>query len=102
MAAAGVLLGLSAVAAVAPRSRLNPSGRASMVSGLACLAMVLLGALVLVAGGVVTARAGSVLGLAPVDLRLDALSAFSLVILGVAGAASSVHGVGCWQRRLGR
>ena len=96
LAAASItlLLGLAAASALAPRSRLNPRGLSMALSALACLAMVVLGAVVLATGQAFTAQAGSVLGLTLVDLRFDALSAFFLVILGVAGAASSVYGIG--------
>jgi len=94
MIAIAVLLGLATVAALAPRSRANPRGLPPALSALACAGMVVLGALVLLTGEVVSARAGSVLGLAPVDLRIDRLSAFFLVVLGVAGAASSTYAIG--------
>ena len=94
MIVVAILLGLATVAALAPRSRVNPRGLSLALSALACAGLVATGAVVLVAGEVMTARAGSVLGLAPVTLRIEALSAFFLVVLGVAGAASSVYGIG--------
>lgn len=92
--AVAILLGLATLAALAPRSRANPRGLSLALSALACLGILGLGVTVLVAGEPVTARAGSVLGFALVDLRFDALSALFLVVLGVAGAASSVYGIG--------
>jgi hydrogenase-4 component B len=94
MVVIAVLIGVATVAALAPRSRVNPRGLSLAMSGLACTGLVALGAVVLVTGEVMRARAGSVLGLAPVDIRIDRLSAFFLVVLGVAGAACSTYGVG--------
>ena len=89
-----VLLGLAALAALAPRTRFTPRGLSLALSALACLGIFGLGVVVLVSGEPVTARAGSVLGFALIDVRFDALSALFLVALGVAGAASSVYGIG--------
>ena len=92
--AVAVLLGLATLAALAPRSRLTPRGLSLALSALACLGIFALGVAILVAGEPVTARAGSVLGFAVIDVRFDALSALFLIALGVAGAASSVYGIG--------
>jgi hydrogenase-4 component B len=89
-----VLLALAALAALAPRSRLTPRGSSLVLSALACLGILGLGLVVLATGQPVTARAGSVLGFALVDVRFDSLSALFLVLLGAAGTASSVYGIG--------
>jgi len=89
-----VLLGLAALAALAPVSRANPRGLSLGLSALACLGIFGLGVAVLISGEPVTAQAGSVLGFAVVHVRFDSLSAIFLLALGVAGAASSVYGIG--------
>ena len=89
-----VLLSLAALAALAPRSRITPRGLSLALSALACLGIFGLGVAILVTGEPVTARAGSVLGFALIDVRFDSLSALFLIALGVAGAASSVYGIG--------
>ena len=92
--AIAVVLSLAAVAALAKRSRVTPRGLSLALSALACLGIFVLGVAVLVTGEPVTARAGSVLGFALIDVRFDSLSALFLIALGVAGAASSVYGIG--------
>lgn len=89
-----VLLSLAALAALAPRSRFTPRGLSLALAALACLGIFGLGVAILVTGEPVTARAGSVLGFALIDVRFDSLSALFLIALGVAGAASSVYGIG--------
>ena len=89
-----LLFGLATLAALVPRSRLVPRGLSLALSALACVGIVGLGVVVLVSGEPATARAGSVLGFALVDVRFDALSALFLVALGVVGAATSVYGIG--------
>ena len=88
------LLALSTLAAVAPRSRANPAGFSLALSALACVGVFMLGVGVLASGTPVVASAGDVLGFALIDVRYDTLAAVFLVALGVAGAASSVFGIG--------
>ena len=66
-----VLLGLAALAALAPRTRFTPRGLSLALSALACLGILGLGVAVLVTGEPVTARDGSVLGFALIDVRFD-------------------------------
>jgi len=89
-----VLVGLATLAALAPRSRVTPRWLSLALSASACLALAGLGLAVLASGVPVTARAGSVLGFAVIDLRVDALSALFLVVLGLVGAATSAYGIG--------
>jgi hydrogenase-4 component B len=93
-AAVGVLLALATVAALAPRGRANPGWLSLALSAAACVLVLAAGLAVLASGQVVSARAGSVIGFAPVDLRVDSLSALFLVALGLVGAACSVFGIG--------
>ena len=88
------LLGLATLAALAPRSRVTPRWLSLALSAAACLALGGLGIAVLASGVPVTASAGSVLGFAVIDLRVDALSALFLVVLGLVGAATSAYGIG--------
>ncbi len=94
LAAIAVLLGLSTVAALAPRARANPRGLSLSLSALACVAVLGLGVTVLASRAPVAARAGEVLGFALIDIRFDSLSGLFLAALGLAGAASSVYGIG--------
>ena len=94
LATIGVLLAVSALAALAPRTRLNPRALSLSLAGLACIALVVLGATVIASGSPVAASAGDVLGFAPIDVRYDPLGGLFLVALGVAGLASSLFAVG--------
>ena len=76
---------------------MNPAGFSLALSALACVGVFVLGVGVLASGTPVVASAGEVLGFALIDVRYDALAAVFLVALGVAGAASSVFGIG-YQR----
>ncbi len=88
------LIGLAALTALAPRTRITLHGLSLALSALACLVIFALGVAVLVTGEPVTARFGSVLGFALIDVRFDSLSALFLIALGAAGAGSSVYGIG--------
>jgi hydrogenase-4 component B len=94
VAVIAVLLALATVAAVAPRSRINPRGSSLALSALACVAILTLGLTVLATGTPLTATVGSVLSFDLVDVRYDALSAVFLVALGGVGIASSLFGIG--------
>ncbi len=87
-----VLLAVAALAGLVP----GRTGRrmAHGLAGLACIGLVGLGISVLATGETATLRAGSVLGFALVDIRVDPLAALFLATLGVAGAASSAYGIG--------
>jgi hydrogenase-4 component B len=91
---AGALFLLAFGLALAPASTSALRGLSLGLSAAACLLLLGLGILVLATGQTVQATAGSVLGLALVDVRIDALSALFLVVLGSVGAASSVYGIG--------
>jgi len=94
LAAIAALLGGSTLAAIAPRSRLNPRGLSLALSAVACVAIFVLGMTVVTSGTPVGARVGTVLGFALIDGRYDSLAGLFLIILGAAGAASSVFGIG--------
>ena len=65
-----------------------------LLSVLGSLALVALGIVVIATGEVVAVSAPSPIGIALVDVRVDALSALFLVVLGIVGIAASVYGVG--------
>ncbi len=88
--AIATLLGAASLASLGRVRRVPPY----LLATLACLVIVALGATVLATGDVATARVGVVLGFPLIDLRIDRLSAFFLVILGVAGAAPSIFAHG--------
>ena len=90
----GVLLGLSVVAALAPRSRLNPQRLALSLAALGCLAILALGLIVVASGNPVSAQVGDVLGFSLVAVRYDQLSGLFLIALGAVGVASSIFGIG--------
>ncbi|HEX2755950.1 MAG TPA: proton-conducting transporter membrane subunit, partial [Candidatus Limnocylindrales bacterium] len=94
MALIAALLGLAAVAAVAPPSRVNPRALSLALSALACAVILGLGVTILATGTTVAATAGQVLGFTLIDVRYDALSAVFLVALGGVGVASSLFGIG--------
>ncbi|MBF6605208.1 MAG: hydrogenase 4 subunit B [Chloroflexi bacterium] len=94
LAAVAVLLVLSTVAAIAPRSRANPQALSLSLSALACVGIFGLGVSVIASGTPLLASAGDVLGFALIHVRYDPLGGLFLVVLGVAGAASSVFGIG--------
>ena len=89
-----VLLGLSVVAALMPRSRLNPQGLALSLAALGCLAILALGLIVVASGNPVSAQVGDVLGFSLVAVRYDQLSGLFLIALGAVGVASSIFGIG--------
>ena len=95
------LLGLTGAAFVAafvvalvPWRRLRSGPAAMLLSVLGSLALVALGIVVIATGEVVAVSAPSPIGIALVDVRVDALSALFLVALGIVGIAASVFGVG--------
>ncbi len=95
------LLGLTGAAFVAafvvalvPWQRLRSGPAAMLLSVLGSLALVALGIVVIATGEVVAVSAPSPIGIALVDVRVDALSALFLVALGIVGIAASVFGVG--------
>ena len=90
----GVLLGLSVVAALAPRSRLNPQGLVLSLAALGCVAILALGLIVVASGNPVSAQVGDVLGFSLVAVRYDQLSGLFLIALGAVGVASSIFGIG--------
>jgi hydrogenase-4 component B len=90
----GVILAMSTLAALAPRSRLNPRALSLSLAGVACVGILVLGATVIASGSPVVASAGDVLGFALIDVRYDPLAGLFLVALGAAGAASSVFAIG--------
>ena len=86
--------GLAVIAALVPPRGSSMRGLPFALSAVASAGILALG-VVAVAGGVpVTVRLGSVLGFALVDLRVDGLAGLFLVMLGIAGAACSVYGIG--------
>ena len=95
LASVGCLLALATVAAIAPRSSLNPRplSLSLSLSAVACLGILMLGMGVLAAPAV-TAELGDVLGYSLIHVRYDALSGLLLVALGVAGAAASLYAIG--------
>jgi hydrogenase-4 component B len=93
-----ILLALSTVAALVPRSRLNPPGLSLSLATLGCVAILALGLLDLATGSPVAARAGEVLGFALIAVRYDQLSGLFLIALGAVGIASSVFGIGYARR----
>lgn len=88
------LLVLATLAALTPRSVLNPRGLSFALSAVACVGFLVLGIAVIVSGGSVAASAGQVLGFAAIDVRYDALAGVFLIALGIGGAAASVYGIG--------
>jgi formate hydrogenlyase subunit 3/multisubunit Na+/H+ antiporter MnhD subunit len=88
------LLGMSVVAALVPRSRLNPRGLSLSLAALGCLAILALGLIVVTSGNPVSAQAGDVLGFSVIAVRYDQLSGLFLIALGAIGVASSVFGIG--------
>jgi len=92
-----ILLGLSLVAALVPRSWLNPPSLSLSLASLGCLAILALGLMVVATGTPVSARAGEVLGFSLVAVRYDQLSGLFLIALGAVGALSSVFGIGYAQ-----
>jgi hydrogenase-4 component B len=89
-----ILLGLSVIAALVPRSRLNPSGLSLSLAFLGCLAILALGLIVVANGTAVVASAGDVLGFALIHVRYDPLAGLFLIALGAAGTAASVYAIG--------
>jgi hydrogenase-4 component B len=89
-----ILLALAFLAALAPRSRINPAGLSDGLSALACAAILGLGLIVLTSGAILTATVGAVLSFDLIDVRFDALSAVFLVALGGVGFASSLFALG--------
>ena len=94
MAVAAILCASATVAALAPRSNLNPRGLSLALSAIACAALLALGLVILATGVPATASLGDVLSFHLVDVRFDTLSALFLVALGIVGTASSVFGIG--------
>ena len=92
--AAGFLLALAPMAVGAGRSR-QASGFIYGASGALCVVVMLTGLLVLIGNGPDTALTLP-LGLPwlGVHLRLDALSAFFLVVLGIGGGVTSLYAIG--------
>jgi hydrogenase-4 component B len=89
----GLLLGVSALAAVVPGG--EPARRAAyLAAALASAAMALLGVLVIAGAAPVAFSLGTVLGFALVDVRLDSLGAVFVLMLGVVGAMASVYAIG--------
>jgi hydrogenase-4 component B len=93
-----LLLGLSTVAALVPRSRLIPQSLSLWLASLGCVAILALGLIAVASGSPVSARAGEVLGFSPIAVRYDQLSGLFLIALGAVGVASSVFGVGYVRR----
>jgi hydrogenase-4 component B len=93
-----ILLGLSIVAALVPRSRLNPPNLSLSLASLGCLAILALGLIAVASGSPVSARAGDVLGFSLIAVRYDQLSGLFLIALGAVGVASSVFGIGYARR----
>ena len=93
-----ILLGLSIVAALVPRSRLNPPNLSLSLASLGCLAILALGLIAVASGSPVSARAGDVLGFSLFAVRYDELSGLFLIALGAVGVASSVFGIGYARR----
>jgi len=87
------LLGLSGVAAALPA---GDTGRRSAygLAAAASIGMALLAALVLAGAAPVEFSVGSVLGMPLIAVRLDALGAVFVLMLGAVGAAASVYAVG--------
>ena len=94
LAIIAALLLLSTIAAIAPRARANPPGLSLALSALACAAIFVLGAGVIVARPSVQASAGEVLGFALIHVHIDSLSGLFLIALGLAGVACSLFGIG--------
>ena len=92
--AAGFLLALAPMAVAAGRSR-QASGFIYGASGALCVVVMLTGLLALIGNGPDTALTLP-LGLPwlGVHLRLDALSAFFLVVLGIGGGVTSLYAIG--------
>ena len=87
------LLGLSGVVAVLPAGE---SGRRAAygLAAAASMGMALLAVLVLAGAAPVAFSVGSVLGMPLVAVRIDALGAVFVLMLGVVGAAASVYAIG--------
>ena len=96
-----VFLGLSTVAALVPRSRLNPRGLSLWLASLGSLAILALGLIAVASGSQVSARAGEVLGFSLIAVRYDQVSGLFLIALGAVGVASSVFGIGYVRRPTG-
>jgi hydrogenase-4 component B len=94
LALIAALFGLAFVTALLPRSRLTPRWLSLALSTTACVGVFVLGVDILASGMPAIATAGEVLGFPLVDVRYDGLSAVFLIALGLAGAASSVFGIG--------
>ena len=90
LAAAGTLI-LAAIAPLASRRLASIGALLSTGAGLSILGF---GIVVLIGGGTYTAEWGQVLGLAPIALHYDGLSAVFLVALGLTSAAASLTVVG--------
>ncbi len=88
------LLALSTLAALAPRTRLNPRGMYLALAAAACVGLFILGVGIIASGTPIVASAGDVLGFIPIDVRYDPLAGVFLVALGIGGTASSVYGIG--------
>lgn len=88
------LLVLATLAALSPRSVLNPQGLSLGLSAVACVGFLILGFAVIASGRTVAASAGQVLGFDPIYVRYDALAGVFLVAMGIGGAASSLYGIG--------
>jgi hydrogenase-4 component B len=90
LAAVGTLI-LAAVAPLASRRLASGGAVLSTAAGLSILGF---GIVVLVGGGTFTTEWGRVLGMAPIALHYDGLSAVFLVALGLTSAAASMTVVG--------
>jgi hydrogenase-4 component B len=84
------LLGAASLASLVRVRRVPPY----LLATFACLVIVALGGTALATGDVATARVGVVLGFPLIDVRIDRLSALFLVMLGVAGTATSIFAHG--------
>lgn len=94
LAMIAALLVLSTAAAIAPSSWASPHGLSLALSGVACVAILVLGLSVIVVGPPVQASAGEVLGFALVHVRYDSLGGLFLIALGLVGVACSLFGIG--------
>lgn len=94
LASVASLLALSTIAALAPRSRVNPRALSLSLSAMASAGILVLGAAVLVSGSPIVARAGDVLGFTLIAVRYDTLAGLFLVALGAVGTAASVFAIG--------
>lgn len=99
LAASGAWLWVTAVvmlvaAAVAPLVGRRPAPLANLLSAVAGLFILGFGVVVLVDGATYTGAWGQVLGLTPVAVRYDGLSAVFLIALGISATAASITVIG--------